>query len=151
MCETRAIVIGVTRLKNLLAMAASVACLMSMPAAFAQSADMTQFASACAGGADFLLGQLPEGTESEPILTPLCACLNQSFGTLPQKDIDILTADLKGEGTDEAHTAHGNYANLAETARVGLQTCFESPEVAAAIKASVPAEPATPATEPAPQ
>lgn len=144
---------GVTRLRILIAVAASVACLFSAPMAFAQSgADLTQFSAACTGGAEFLLGQMPEGTEAEPILSPLCACLNTTFGALPQNDIDMLTADLRGEGTDEAHTAHGNYAALAETARTGLQTCFEAPEVVAAVQAAVPegeAAPADPAsTEP---
>jgi hypothetical protein len=129
--------------------AAALACLLSAPSAFAQSAtDMTSFSAACAAGGTFLLAQYPEDTPAEPILTPLCACLDTTFSTLPQADVDMLASDLRGEGTEEAHTAHGNYEALANTARDGVNACFATPEVVAAVEANVPAEPAAP-VEPA--
>jgi hypothetical protein len=69
---------------------------------------------------------------------------------LPQADVDMLAADLRGEGTDEAHTAHGSYEALANTARDGVNACFATPEVVAAVEANVPAEPAAPAEPEAP-
>ena len=126
--------------------------LMVVPAVAQTPADLTQFTAACQGGEAFLLGQVPEGIDSAPILTPLCGCLANAFKDLPQKDVDMLAADLRGEGTDEAHAAHGDYTGLTERAREGLTTCFASPEVSAAMAAAqppaepAPADPAAPAT-----
>ena len=133
--------------------------------AFAQTpADLTKFNESCIGGEAFLLGQVPEGVDSASILTPLCGCLTTAFKDLPQKDVDILAADLRGEGTDELHTAHGSYDKVTELAREGHEPdtelamelhiqCFARPEVSAAVQAAspapaepAPAEPATPAT-----
>ncbi len=117
--------------------------LMAMPAVAQTPADLTQFTAACQGGETFLLGQVPEGVDSASILTPLCGCLTTAFKELPQNDVDMLAADLRGEGTDEAHAAHGDYTGLTERAREGLTTCFASPEVTAAMAAAQPpAEPA---------
>ncbi|RYH13480.1 MAG: hypothetical protein EON57_01885, partial [Alphaproteobacteria bacterium] len=98
-------------------MAASM--LAAIPAAQAQEtpADLTAFNQSCAGAAQFLLGDVPEGTDPATILTPLCACLGTGFANSPQKDVDILAADLRGEGTDEAHAAHGSYDVVEEKAR----------------------------------
>jgi hypothetical protein len=116
------------------------------PAALAQSpADLAKFSESCLAAQTFLLGDVPEGVDSSAILTPLCGCLGTAFKDLPQKDVDMLAADLRGEGTDEAHAAHGDYEKLTEQAREGLNTCFADPEVAAALQAAQPA-----ATEPAP-
>jgi hypothetical protein len=115
-------------------------------------ADFGKFSEACMGGEAFLLGQVPEGVDSSTILTPLCGCLNTAFKDMAQADVDMLAADLRGEGTDDAHKAYGDYAKLTEQARGGLNSCFADPTVAAALKAAEPpaADPAAPATEPAP-
>lgn len=140
------------RVSVLFATAAAAISLLAMPALAQTPADLTQFSTSCQGGEAFLLGQVPEGVDSASILTPLCGCLTTTFNELPQKDIDMLAADLRGEGTDEAHAAHGDYAGLTERAREGLTTCFASPEVAAAMAAAQPpadpaaADPAAPAT-----
>jgi hypothetical protein len=91
--------------------------------------DMTGFNEACAGAATFLLGDLPEGTDPSTVLTPLCACLETGFSPFPQKDVDILALDLRGEGTEEAHTAHGDYLGVEDRARDVLNTCYAAPEV----------------------
>ena len=117
--------------------------LFAVPSMAQTPTDLTQFTTSCQGGEAFLLGQVPEGVDSASILTPLCGCLTTAFVDLSQKDVDMLSADLRGEGTDEAHTAHGDYAGLTERAREGLTTCFASPDVAAAMAAAQP--PADPA------
>lgn len=122
------------------------------PAAFAQTpADFAKFTESCLTAEAFLLGEVPAGVDSSLILTPLCGCLTGAFKDLPQKDVDILAADLRGEGTDEAHTAHGSYEKVSESAREGLTTCFASPEVTAAMQAATPPAPAPadPAAAPA--
>lgn len=132
--------------------AVTAAALFAAPSIAQTPADLTQFTSSCQGGAAFLLGEVPAGVDSASILTPLCGCLTTAFAELPQKDVDMLAADLRGEGTDEAHTAHGDYAGLTERARGGLTTCFASPDVAAAMAAAqppadpAPADPMAPAT-----
>lgn len=120
------------------------------PAALAQApADFTKFSESCLTAEAFLLGEVPAGVDSSLIMTPLCGCLSGAFKDLPQKDIDVLAADLRGEGTDEAHTAHGAYEKVSEAAREGLTTCFASPEVTAAMQAVAPPE-AAPAPDAAP-
>lgn len=121
------------------------------PAVHAQDAtpaDLTAFNTACAGAATFLLGEVPEGTDPATILTPLCACLDTGFKDQPQKDIDILAADLRGEGTDELHAAHGGYEAVEEKARDVLNACYATPEVMALMappENPPPADPAAPA------
>lgn len=120
-----------------------------VPAAQAQSpADFTKFSETCLAAQTFLLGEVPEGVDASLILTPLCGCLTGAFKDMPQKDVDILAADLRGEGTDELHAAHGSYEKVTDLAREGLTTCFASPEVTAAMQAVTPpaADPAAPAT-----
>lgn len=119
------------------------------PAALAQTpADFTKFSESCLAAAPFLLGEVPAGVDSASILTPLCGCLATTLKDLPQKDVDILAADLRGEGTEELHTAHGGYEAVTNLAREGLTTCFASPEVTAAMQAATPAPAPAPA-EPA--
>jgi len=121
------------------------------PTAQAQTpADFTKFSETCLAAEAFLLGEVPAGVDSSLILTPLCGCLTGAFKDMPQKDVDILAADLRGEGTDEAHAAHGSYEQVTNLAREGLTTCFASPEVTAAMQAAAPpaatpADPAAPA------
>ena len=135
------------RVSTLIAVLAGLTTLSAMPAMAQTSADFGKFSEACMGGEAFLLGQVPEGVDSSTILTPLCGCLNTAFKDMPQGDVDMLAADLRGEGTDEAHKAYGDYAKLTEQARVGLNNCFASTEVATALKAAQPpaADPAAPA------
>ncbi len=126
---------------------ASMIVLSVVPAAQAQSpADFTKFSETCLAAQTFLLGEVPEGVDASLILTPLCGCLTSAFKDMPQKDVDILAADLRGEGTDELHAAHGSYEKVTDLAREGLTTCFASPEVTAAMQAVTPptAAPATP-------
>lgn len=126
------------------------------PTAQAQTpADFTKFSETCLAAQAFLLGDVPKGVDASLILTPLCACLTSAFKDMPQKDVDILATDLRGEGTDEAHAAHGSYEQVTELAREGLSACFASPEVAAAMQAATPpdaapADPAAPAEPAAP-
>ena len=122
-----------------------------IPAVQAQDtpADMTAFSEACAGAATFLLGEVPEGTDPATILTPLCACLDTGFKGEPQKDVDILAADLRGEGTDELHAAHGSYEAVEEKAREVLNACYATPEVMALMAPPENPPPADPAATPA--
>lgn len=130
-------------------MAASM--LAAIPAAQAQDtpADLTGFNVACAGAAEFLLGDVPEGTDPATILTPLCACLDSGFKDSPQQDVDILAADLMGEGTEELHAAHGNYEAVEAKARDVLNACYASPEVTSLMPAPENPAPADPAADPA--
>ena len=126
------------------------------PTAQAQTpADFTKFTETCLAAQAFLLGEVPEGVDASLILTPLCGCLTGAFKDMPQKDVDILAADLRGEGTDELHAAHGSYEKVTELAREGLTTCFASPEVTAAMQTTMPSSaspaPADPAAPAAPQ
>lgn len=134
----------------------AVSILVAIPAVQAQDApaDLSGFNAACAGAELFLLGEVPEGTDATSILTPLCGCLATGFGDLPQADIDILAIDLRGEGTEELHAAHGDYQAVEDKARDVLNTCYASPEVMALMAppenpspadAEAPAEPEAPA------
>lgn len=140
------------QVRIVLAAIAGLLTLSAAPAALAQTpADFTKFSETCLAAQAFLLGDVPAGVDSSLILTPLCGCLTGAFKDLPQKDVDILAADLRGEGTDELHAAHGSYDKVTEVAREGLTTCFASPEVTAAMQAAAPpaaapADPAAPAT-----
>ncbi len=89
------------------------------PTASAQSAvDFTGFTQSCMGAAVFLLGDVPPEVDSASVLTPLCGCLETSFGALSQGDVDELAADLAGTSTDETHTVR-EMCEIA-FARVGL-------------------------------
>ncbi len=133
------------RASTLVAVLVGMTVLSAMPASAQTPASLTAFDEACMGGEAFLLGQVPAGVDTSTVLTPLCGCLNTRFKDMDQKDVDMLAADLRGEGTDEAHNAHGGYANLTERAREGLNNCFASEEVSAALRAAQP-----PAAEPQP-
>jgi len=133
----------------------AVSVLVAIPAVQAQDApaDLSGFNAACAGAELFLLGEVPEGTDATSILTPLCGCLATGFGDLPQADIDILAIDLRGEGTDELHTAHGNYQSVEDKARDVLNACYASPEISALMappENEVPADAVAPAETEAP-
>lgn len=117
------------------------------PAGAQTPADMTGFSQSCLGASAFLLGDVPESIEAGDILTPLCGCLTDTFAPLPQKDVDVLATDLRGESDDASHAAYGDYAALEETARQGLGTCFNIPEVTAAMDAAAPPVDAAPVAE----
>lgn len=138
------------RLSTLFAVLAGVATLSAVPAMAQTPAEFGKFSEACMGGEAFLLGQVPEGVDSSTILTPLCSCLATAFKDMAQADVDMLAADLRGEGSDDAHKTYGDYQKLTELAREGLNNCFASPEVSTALKAAQPPAadpaPATPAT-----
>lgn len=142
----------------------AVSVLAVFPAAQAQdtpapaAADFAAFNEACAGAEQFLLGEVPAGTDPTTILTPLCGCMATGFGDLPQADIDILATDLRGEGTDELHEAHGSYGTVEDKAREVLNACYASPEISALmappeneapVEPEAAAEPETPAEAPA--
>ncbi len=138
------------RFRVVLAASATLAFL--APAAIAQSsADMTAFSATCLTAEEFLLGQVPEGTDAEAVMAPLCACLTDELSDLPQADVDMLATDLRGEGTEEVRAAYGDYEALSVTARGGVTTCFANPDVVAAIGATAPAGAAEPEPEAAPQ
>ncbi len=130
---------------------AGLSLMLSVPQVLAQEADFSQFTPACMAAQPFLLGEVPQGVNPEDILTPLCACMVKAFAPMSQKDVDVLTTDLKGESTAESHAAHGDYAALGEKAREGLNNCFASPDVSAAMKAAAAKATPAPSTEaPAP-
>lgn len=122
------------------------------PMAMAQTpADFVRFTESCLGATAFLLGEVPPELDAGSIMTPLCGCLVTSFADLPQADVDVLAADLRGESDDASHAAHGDYQRVLERAGTGLQACFNSPEVMAAMEAVQPATPeAAPELELAP-
>ncbi len=115
--------------------------------AMAQS-DLTAFGTTCLAAQGFFLGQVPEGVDVVPIMTPLCACLTTTFAPLPQADIDMLVSDIEGTSTDATHAAYGDYTKLLESASTGLTTCQQSAEVQAAIEAITVPAPADPAAAP---
>ena len=135
-------------IRHAVAALAGLSFMLSVPQVLAQTpTDFSQFTPACMAAQPFLLGEVPEGVKAEDVLTPLCGCLVKAFAPMSQKDVDVLTTDLKGESTEESHAAHGDYAALGEKAREGLNTCFASPEVSAAMKPAADNGTATPEPE----
>jgi len=130
-------------------MAASLLAAMPAHAQDTPTADMTAFDTACAGAQQFLLGEVPAGTDPVTIMTPLCACLNTGFKGETQKDVDVLSADLRGEGTDEVHAAHGSYQAVEDKARDVLNACYSSPEILPLMMPPENPPPADPAAAPA--
>ena len=108
---------------------------LAAPASAETPADFAKFTEACLGAQQFLIGELPAGTDPATILTPLCTCIVTAFAPFSQPEIDILATDLRGEATEESHAAFPTYAALEEKARDGLTTCFSSPEIIALMPA----------------
>jgi hypothetical protein len=117
--------------------------LMAQPAFAQATADLAPFAEACSGAAMFLLPDAPEGTDTAPVMAPLCDCVVNGFSGFPQNEVDVLAADLRGESTEESHQAFGDYAALSDKARTVLQSCTADPAVVAAkAAAGIPEAPA---------
>jgi hypothetical protein len=114
--------------------------------AFAEAAaEMAPFTEACKGAAMYLLPDAPEGTDTAPVMAPLCDCIVKGFAQFPQGEIDVLAADLRGESTEDTHKAFGDYQALSTKAGAVVQACFADPAVVAAKTAAG----ATPAPAPA--
>ena len=103
------------------------------PAA-AQSADFTAFRAACANGAGFLIGEVPEGKDATPVMAVLCPCLETGFAAFSQPEIDALEADLRTGSSAEAKARYPAYQELQDKATAVLGTCFGAPEVMSAAK-----------------
>ncbi len=97
--------------------------------ALGQQADFAGFRDACANGAAFLVGEVPEGADVAPVLAALCPCLETGFADFSQAEIDALAADLRTGSTDEARAAYPAYEDLKAKATGVLGICFSSPEV----------------------
>jgi hypothetical protein len=103
------------------------------PAA-AQTADFTAFRASCAKGAGFLIGEVPEGKDTQPVMDALCPCLETGFAAFSQAEIDALEADLRTGSSAEARARFPAYEDLQQKATGILGTCFASPEVMSAAK-----------------
>lgn len=101
----------------------------------AVGADFTEFRAACLGGAAFLIGEVPEGKNAQPVLDALCPCLEAGFAGYSQPEIDALEADLRTGTSDEAKATYADYHALQTKATGVLGTCFGSEAVMAAAAA----------------
>lgn len=117
------------------AFAASLVLSTALAAGSAPAADFTAFGAACLGGAAFLLGEVPEGKNPQPVMDALCPCLEQGFAKLEQAEIDALEADLRTGSSDEAKATYPAYQELQSKATAVLGTCFSSDAVMAAARA----------------
>ena len=125
---------GVPRPIISFAFAALAAPLALLPVA-AAAADFTAFRTACAGGGAFLLGEVPEGKNAQPVIDALCPCLEAGFASYSQAEIDALAADLRTGTSDEAKATYPAYQDLQAKATGVLGTCFASEPVMAAARA----------------
>lgn len=126
------------RLRHALAVFVAAIALSAGPAARAEEqapvSDVARLSTACMGAKGFLLGEVPEGIDANAALTPLCGCLAKEFSVFPQKEVDLLTADLDGSATEESRNAYAGYKDLAIKAQNSLTICFALPEVTSALK-----------------
>jgi hypothetical protein len=99
------------------------------------AADFTAFRAACLGGTAFLLGEIPEGKNAQPLMAALCPCLETGFASYSQPEIDALEADLRTGTPDEAKATYPGYQELQSKATGVLGTCFASDAVMAAARA----------------
>lgn len=106
--------------------------LLALPAA---AADFTAFHASCTGATAFLLGEVPEGKNAQPVIDALCPCLEAGFAGYSQPEIDALEADLRTGTSDEAKAKYPAYQELQAKASDILGTCFGSEAVIAAAKA----------------
>ena len=109
--------------------------LSAIGAAPAAAADFTEFRASCLGGAAFLIGEVPEGKNAQPVLDALCPCLEAGFASYSQPEIDALEADLRTGSADEAKATYPAYQELQTKATEVLGTCFSSEAVMAAAAA----------------
>lgn len=108
---------------------------LALASAPAAAADFTQFRASCAAGGAFLLGEVPEGKNAQPVIDALCPCLETGFAAYSQAEIDALEADLRTGTSDEARAAYAAYEELQDKATGVLGTCFASEAVMAAARA----------------
>lgn len=101
----------------------------------AVAADFTAFRVSCAKGGAFLLGEVPEGKNAQPVVDAICACLEPGFASYTQPEIDALEADLRTGTNDEAKAKYPAYQDLQAKATGVLGTCFASQAVMDAAKA----------------
>ena len=120
---------------TLLASLAMFAAISSSPIP-AAAADFTAFRLACAGGGAFLLGDVPDGTNAQPILDALCPCLEAGFASYTQPEVDALEADLRTGTNDEAKAKFPASQELQAKASGTLRTCFASDAVMSAATAA---------------
>lgn len=99
------------------------------------AADFTAFRTACLGAAPFLIGDVPEGKNAQPVLDTLCPCLEAGFAGYSQPEIDALEADLRTGTNDEARATYSAYEELQTKATEVLGACFSSEAVMAAAAA----------------
>src|SRR5436190_621819 len=78
----------------------------------ATAADFTAFRVACTNGGPFLLGEVPEGKDGQPVIDALCPCLEAGFVSYSQPEIDALEADLRTGTSDEAKAKYSAYQEL---------------------------------------
>ena len=101
----------------------------------AAAADFTAFRAACTNGGAFLLGEVPEGKNAQPVIDAICPCLEAGFASYGQPEIDALEADLRTGTSDEAKAKYAAYQELQDKATGVLGTCFASEAVMSAAKA----------------
>jgi hypothetical protein len=101
----------------------------------AVAADFAAFRTACANGGPFLLGEVPEGKNAQPVIAAICPCLEAGFASYSQAEIDALEADLRTGTSDEAKAKYPAYQELQAKATGVLNTCFTSEAVVSAARA----------------
>lgn len=116
-------------------LATSLALSAAIVTAPASAADFTEFRAACLGGEAFLIGEVPEGKNAQPVMDALCPCLETGFAAYSQPQIDALEADLRTGTNDEAKATYPAYEDLKARATGVLGTCFASDAVMAAARA----------------
>lgn len=114
---------------------ASLALSVVLTASPAPAADFTAFRAACLNGAAFLIGDVPEGKNAQPVMDALCPCLEAGFAAFSQPEIDALEADLRTGTSDEARATYPAYKDLQSKATGVLGTCFASDAVMTAARA----------------
>ncbi len=114
-----------------LAFAASVLVAPLLTPAPAVSAEFGAFRAACLSAQQFLIGEVPEGKNAQPVLDVLCPCLETGFAEFSQPEIDALEVDLRTGAPDNAYE---DYEALQKKATEVLGACFASDEVMAAAR-----------------
>lgn len=114
-----------------IAFAACVLAAPSLAPAPAFSAEFEAFRAACLSAQQFLIGDVPEGKNAQPVLDVLCPCLETGFAELSQPEVDALEVDLRTGGSDNPYE---DYEALQDKATEVLGACFASDEVMAAAR-----------------
>ena len=100
------------------------------------AADFTAFRAACTNAGAFLIGEVAEGKNAQPVLDALCPCLEAGFADYSQPEINALEADLRTGTNDEAKATYPAYQGLQAKATGVLGTCFSSTSVTWAVAAA---------------